>query len=91
MERVFPFTLLFPAMLQCNAHHQLTDNPGIDNILLSIHDSIGIRDFAGQQVIGAKQFRTPYSESLFLRLLLSNGHTAIVEVHVSILWNPLLS
>ena len=58
-------TLLFPAMLQCSAHHQLTDNPGIDNILLSIHDSIGIRDFAGQQVIGAQQCRTPYSESFF--------------------------
>ena len=44
-------------MLQYSSHQQLTDHPGIDNILLSIHDSIGIRDIVGQYAIGAQQSR----------------------------------
>ena len=41
-------TLLFLAMLQCSSHQHLTDSPGINNILLHIHDSIGILDVVGQ-------------------------------------------
>ena len=71
-------------MLQCSSHQQLTDNPGIDNILLSIHDSIGFAILCVSKPSVHNRVVFSSSESFFLRLLLSNGHTAIVGVRVSV-------